>query len=295
MATLEETVFRPPLEHNSALLEIALGCSWSKCTFCRYSDGKTPLQLVSPYMLCENLEELAAEDDTKTRMFLLGGNVLAFKYEYLLDIFRLVQTYLPHVKYFAMYARADDVTNKSSDQLKALSDAGLDTLYIGVESGNAEILAACNKQETPDEIIKALLKLDSVNIKYGLSSILGLGGKDKWEINAVDTGKLYNAVRPSSIRVMTLTPMRGTPLSVEIANGKFKCSSAEDVIKEEILLLKTLTGLQSPCIFVGTHPSNPASVMGKLPVDREALINMLSDALKNTDNELCLPNSLKSW
>lgn len=79
MATLEETVYRPPLENESALLEISLGCSYGRCTFCRYSDGNTPLQLLSPEMLCENLEELVAQGEQAKRMFLLGGNVLAFK------------------------------------------------------------------------------------------------------------------------------------------------------------------------------------------------------------------------
>lgn len=279
MATLEETVFRPPLEAESALLEISLGCSYGKCTFCRYSDGRTPLQLVPPEMLCENLEELAVKGEKAKRMFLLGGNVLAFKSRYLVDIFQLARRYLPSVLHFSMYARADDVIEKTEDQLKELQREGLETLYIGVESGNTQILKNCQKGETPEEIIAALHKLDKIGIHYGLSSILGLGGRDLWRENAIDTAALYNRVRPVSIRVMTLTPMKGSILADKVASGSFFLSNRRQILEEERLLLETMAATYGPCLFVGTHVSNSIPIKGMLPEERALMIDTLTRAI----------------
>lgn len=140
MYTLEETIYRPPLEEHSALLEVSVGCSYGRCTFCHYSNGNTPLQLIPTEIIADNLEEMAQEGITQTRMFLTGGNVFAFKTRFLVDLFAFVRQYLPQIKEFCMYSRADDILHKSGEQLKQLKSAGLDTLYVGVESGNDEIL-----------------------------------------------------------------------------------------------------------------------------------------------------------
>lgn len=280
MATLEETVYRPPMESRSALLEIALGCSYGKCAFCQYSNGETPLQLLSSEMLGENLDELVAQGEKSSRMFLLGGNVLAFKTRYLLDVFRFIQGYLPSVTQFCMYARADDVAHKTDAQLGELRAGGLCTLYIGVESGNLQILRMCRKGETPEEIIHALHRLDRAGIQYGLSSILGLGGAGLWRENALDTAALYNQVRPSSVRVMTLTPMPGTPLAAEIGSGAFQRLSPRGVLEEELLLLENLRCPEdSPLSFSGSHVSNAVPLSGVLPAERERLLAVLRDAL----------------
>ena len=295
MATLEETVYRPPLENESALLEISLGCSYGRCTFCRYSDGNTPLQLLSPEMLCENLEELVAQGEQAKRMFLLGGNVLAFKSRYLADIFRLVRRYLPGVTQFSMYARADDVAQKTDEQLEELRRGGLDTLYIGVESGNARILENCRKGETPKEIVAALHRLDRVGLSYGLSSILGLGGREMWWQNALDTAALYNEVNPISIRVMTLTPMAGTPLAVEAATGSFRPLTPRQALEEERLLLEAISKTHAPCLFVGTHVSNSVPVKGMLPRDRDRMIEALSNAIAGADDKDLAQDGAIGW
>lgn len=279
MTTLEETVYRPPLEAGSGLLEISLGCSYGRCAFCQYSDGKTPLQLVPSEILCENLKEAASAEKNKKRYFLTGGNVLAFRERYILDIFRLVRNYLPEVSEFAMYARADDVLRKGLSQLKELRGCGLKTLYIGVESGNAKILRLCRKGETPEEIVQALHLLDEAGISYGLSSILGLGGMVLSRDNALDTAALYNSVSPASIRVMTLTPMKGTPLDGDVKSGNFRLLTERRIIEEEVLLLESITLSEGGCFFIGTHISNAVPIEGKLPGDKRRMLSELHTAL----------------
>lgn len=292
MVNIYETIHRPPPEARSALLEVSVGCSYGKCTFCRLSNGEIPLQLVSPQILAGNLSEMAEQGETAERMFLTGENVLAFKTQYLLDVFGLVRSYLPRIREFAMYARADDVLRKSDEQLEKLRDAGLHTVYVGVESGNAQVLSMCKKGETPELIISQLHRLDRIGIEYGLSSILGLGGRDLWQQHTRDTAALYNQVHPRSIRIMTLTPMEGTPLERAVLDGSFRLLSNEEILQEELLLLRSLR-LSKPFRFIGNHVSNDVPMVGNFPEDQEKLIQNLENALQARN--ACCKKTLNAW
>lgn len=295
MYTLEERVYRPPLEADSALLEVSLGCSYGKCTFCRYANGETPLQLLPPEILGDNLAEMAEEGVGGNRMYLLGGNVLAFKAKYLIDVFQYVQRYLPQITQFSMYGRADDVLHKTDSQLKSLRQAGLHMVYIGVESGNREILKNTRKGETPEEIVRALHKLHEMQIHYGLSSILGLGGQEMWRRHALDTADLYNRVSPDSIRVMTLTAMPGTPLEQNVQNGRFKPALPHTILKEEALLLQNIRYADHECWFTGTHVSNSVPIEGNLPADKQKMLDTLQKVI-NTESDKSLQQSdLNEW
>lgn len=276
------------------LLEISVGCSYGKCTFCRLADGKTPLQLVSPQVLGDNLAELASQGESTSRMFLSGENVLAFKTRYILDVFQYVRAYLPQVSQFAMYGRADDVARKTDDQLEALRHAGLDTVYIGVESGNAQVLKSCNKGETPEEIVAQLHRLDTHGIRYGLSSILGLGGVELWREHELDTAALYNHVRPTSIRVMTLTPVEGSPLFQSVEAGDFQIPSPRILLEEELLLLEHINYTDHSCRFVGNHVSNAVSLLGNLPKDKPRLTALLRQTIDSLDSTF-QPASPATW
>lgn len=292
METIYETIHRPPPEARSALLEVSVGCSYGKCTFCRLSNGEIPLQLVSPQVLVSNLAEMAEQGETAERMFLTGENVLAFKTQYLLDVFMMVKSYLPRIREFAMYARADDILRKTDEQLEKLRLAGLHTVYVGVESGNAQVLSMCHKGETPELIVEQLHRLDRLGIQYGLSSILGLGGKKLWQQHAKDTAALYNQVHPRSIRVMTLTPMEGTPLEKAVADGDFCLLSNEEILQEELLLLKSLQ-VSKAFRFIGNHVSNDVPMVGNFPEDLQKLIRNLEDAMQA--NTCCCNKISNAW
>lgn len=281
MITFSDRLFRPPPEGGSLLLEVAQGCSHGKCNFCRYSTGDAPLKLVSSDVLCHNLEEISILDEPRRRMFLAGGNFLTFKTDYILALFSLVQAYLPYVTQFAMYARADDILNKTTAELISLRDAGLHTLYIGIESGNRDVLEWCNKNETPEQMIDSMNLLDSLGIQYGLSSILGLGGEQRWEEHALDTAALYSSVKPASIRVMTLTAFEGTVLDGQVKRGEFKIPSQEMILREELLLLKNTDIKDTTCLFVGNHVSNSVELVGIIPPQKDELVETLSSAIES--------------
>lgn len=280
MQTLYETIYRPPLEAGSNLLELSVGCSWGRCAFCRLADGHIPLQLVPERILRQNLLEKSLSGEMPERMFLTGENALSFKTDYLLHVFTLVRAYLPTVREFAMFGRAVDVETKSDNQLEQLKDAGLATVYVGLESGNSETLRLVAKGVTPEKMHWQLRRLDLLGIGYGLSAIFGLGGKDLSVDHARDTAGFINAVRPQSVRFMTLTIMSGTPLARMAELGKFRQLAPQDALAEERSLIQALEPGETGYRLWANHVSNSLPLAGNMPEDKDRLLKALDTALK---------------
>lgn len=281
MQTIYETIYRPPLEAGSSLLELSVGCSWGRCAFCRLADGHIPLQLVPESILRQNLLEKSLNGEMPERMFLTGENALSFKTDYLLRVFSLVRAYLPTVRQFAMFGRAVDVETKSDSQLEQLKNAGLATVYVGLESGNSETLRLVAKGVTPETMYRQLRRLDQVGIDYGLSAIFGLGGEDLSAGHARDTAGFINSVRPQSVRFMTLTIMPGTPLARMAEQGKFRQLSPQAALAEERSLINALEPGEGGYRLWANHVSNSLPLAGNLPEEKERLLKALDAALEN--------------
>lgn len=299
MPYIEETLYRPPLESGSLLLEVTIGCSYSQCTFCTYNTGNIALQLIPRKLIGQTLLELSTQDIENTNMFFLGGNVLALSTSYLLDLISYIKTYLPQIQHFRMYARADDILQKSSDELSNLRNAGVDILYVGIESGNDTVLKLCHKGESRSQYLEALKRLDNLHISYGVSSILGLGGKELSKQNAIDTATLYNELHPVSIRIMTLTALEGTPLFSAVEKGLFHLMDNRSILEEELILLQNLHFNKcnncQDCLFVANHVSNVLPLVGYLPTDQDSIIDSIQHALTHMDFTSLKPNPLDLW
>lgn len=146
------TVYRPLQEEKSILLEVALGCSWHKCAFCDFT--RDHFELLPLETIRRNAEQLAALQPQGNRVFLLGQNAFVRPAQDLLQIFGYVHHYLPQVNQLSMYARADDVNRKSTEELRLLKQMGLCDLHIGVESGSDTVLMLANKGETAEELLR---------------------------------------------------------------------------------------------------------------------------------------------
>lgn len=280
MQTLYETIYRPPLEADSSLLELSVGCSWGKCAFCRLADGHIPLQLVPESILRQNLLEKSLMGEMPERMFLTGENALSFKTDYLLHVFTLVRAYLSTVRQFALFGRAVDVETKSDDQLEQLKNAGLATVYVGLESGNSETLKLVAKGTTPAKMHKQLQRLDLLSIDYGLSAIFGLGGKRLSAEHAHDTAEFINSVKPQSVRFMTLTVMPGTPLERMVEQGKFEQLTTLEALAEERSLINALEPAGRGYRLWANHVSNSLPLAGNIPEEKERILKALDTALE---------------
>ncbi|NLF80197.1 MAG: radical SAM protein [Clostridia bacterium] len=278
----DEVVYRPPLEAASILIDVGSGCSWSRCTFCRES-AKKRYRVSDLDTIKRKIELLAVLPGIleHNKAFLLGENTLGLDTDFLLAIFAHIHKYLPHVKCVNMYGRIKEVLDKGEADLCRLKEQGLGDLYIGVESGSNRVLKMVCKGTSTAMMQRCFDLLDQVGIPYALSSVIGLGGKEHSAEHAIATARFYNGVHPKSIRIMTLTPVRGTVLYDQVQEGKFTELTPDEVLLEERLFLEYLE--VENCLLIGTHISNNVPLLGRLPEDKEKLKDILDEAIVSHD------------
>lgn len=266
-----DTIYLPPREEGSATLEICLGCSWHKCTFCDFAKDRFRIHPLSKIEY--NLKILGRLQPDNDRLFFLGENAFCINTLYMLSILELVAKYMPSIQTFSMYSRIDDILRKSDSDLALLKSKGLRSLHIGVESGSDSILAERNKGITSLDILTALKRLDQAGIDYYLTVIPGLGGRTFSKMNALETASLLNKVHPKDIWCLKLKLWEDTPLYKEAQKGLFDMMTDEEIILEERLLLENLT--VTDCIFEDTTVLNKYTITGTLPDQKQQLIQAI--------------------
>lgn len=267
-----DTIYIPPHEEGSAPLEVALGCSWHKCTFCDFAKDDF---LIHPLERIEqNMKILGVLQPDNEQLFILGENAFVMSTDYICRILELKEKYMPQIKQFAMYSRIDDILNKSDEELQLLHARGLRALHIGVESGSDSILDARNKGITSSQTIKALLRLDNAGIDYYLTIILGLGGRTFSRLHALETAAMLNKVHPRNIWCLKLKLWEDTILYKEEAQGLFDMMTAKEMLAEEYLLLENLT--LKDCLFEDTTVLDKYTLQGLLPQQKQQLLDAAS-------------------
>ena len=200
------TIYRPPIEANTFLLPITEGCTHNSCTFCNMYQN-VPFRMLSLSEVEEYLREVKQSYDRYCeriqRVYLVGADPFTLSAERLLDRIELIKKYLPNAKTITMYARTDNIAAKSDDDLKALKEAGVDDLYIGVECGLNDVLEKLNKGYSADETRKQCLRLNAVGIRHCDLLMLGTAGKGRGLECAKASAALENAINRTS-RVGTL-------------------------------------------------------------------------------------------
>lgn len=274
-------VIRPPSEGRSLILQVTTGCSHNKCHFC----GAYPQSFS-----IKSLDELESDirwlaqhtDKNKRRLFLADGNAIILPTEKLLSIMTMVRETFPKMLRVGTYGNAKDILRKSDKELIDLRKAGLSTIYIGLESGDDDVLKDMNKDATVDETIEAVKKLKKAEIKISVMGLLGLAGadQDKSEKHAVLTAKAVNAMEPTYFSLLTVMLIPGTPLSEREKCGEFKLPEPEETIKELLTIVENLE--LSRTVFRANHASNFLSLSGTLGKDKERLVEEIKMAIKGT-------------
>lgn len=275
-----DTVYCPPQEEGCALLEVSLGCSWGKCTFCDFA--KDDFMLIPLSLLESRVKVLSKLEPDKTRMFLLGVNAFVMSAERLRAIIRTVKTYMPKITEFAMYARIDDITAKSDEELAMLRKYGICDLHIGIESGSDSILSMMNKGITTFDMVQALRRLSKASIGYYVTIIMGLGGKTYRNLHAIETARFLNRLHPKHIWALSLKRWPGTKLEELINRGEFIPETPREMLLEERLFLTELTLKDS--FFMDTTVLNKYTIQGFLPGGKDAMIQAIN-ALLLDENE----------
>jgi radical SAM superfamily enzyme YgiQ (UPF0313 family) len=226
--------------------------------------------------------ELAKElhGDRIRTVFIGDSNSLVVKTKVLVRILSNLFSSFPNIERITSYSRAKTLAKKPSEDLVEICQAGLNRLHVGLETGDRELLREIEKGATPEEMIEAGRKAKQAGFEYSLYVLLGIGGEERWEKHAKGTAGVLNQIDPHFIRVRTFIPQPGSQLYEAMGVGRFQSASLETILKETKLLLEEL-GVTSQ--FVSDHVSNLLPLHGKLPEEKERMIQMVDDALRSLE------------
>lgn len=277
----EGNIFRPPSEAYSLLVQVTIGCTHNKCTFCSmYKDKKFRVRDLDEVI--QDLRWAKEHYRRVERIFLCDGDALALSNNRLMPILEFISDNFPECERVSVYGRAKDALKKTDEEMRQLYEAGIKMVYLGAESGSEKVLKDINKGETRQELIDGVKKIEASGMKASVTFISGLAGKDGWEDHAIKTGTMISEMQPSYVGLLTLMVEPGVPMADDIQSGKLKLLSAEEVMAETLLMLQN-TNVQKDCVFRSNHASNYVSLRGTLPADREKMMALLRKAMKNHD------------
>lgn len=282
------TIWRPPYEASSLLLEATAGCTHHKCKFCTlYNDLPFKFRM-SPM---EDIEcDLQEIDNTLTqwesfqfdRAFLTGANPFVLKTERLLAIAELVRKYVPTVQTIGCFARVTDVTLKSDSDLTTLAQAGYDSLTIGIETSDDEALRFMNKGHVAADIVEQCARLDKAGTHYNFFYLVGVSGAGRGEIGAKATAVVCNQLHPQLIGANMLTIYPDSELYQEIQRGNWQEESEVEKYREIRTLIENL---EISTQFAALGASNAFQLHGRLSEDRAALITAIDKIIDTVGEE----------
>ena len=273
----EGSIYRPPGEWRSYLLQVTVGCSHNACTFCgMYKDKRYRVRSLEE--IFEDIAMAKAVYGDVNRVFLCDGDAVAMDTGELLAVVeRLYQTF-PSLERVSAYAGPSSTLAKRDEELKALRQAGLARLYLGVESGSDAVLKAVCKGVDAAGMLEAGQRIVAAGFDLWVMVLIGLAGPGAASrAHALDTAAMVNAMRPRHLSALTYMPERGTVLGRAVERGEFQLLTAREALEETRLLLKHLE--VSPLHFTSDHASNYLPLKGGLPEDREKLLSLIDQAL----------------
>ena len=278
------TVIRPPSEANSYILQITYGCSHNKCTFCpTYLDKEFKIRPIK--QVFEDIDLARKVMPETRRVFLADGNALVLTTKQLIPILDALDKAFPQLQRIGIYANAKDILKKTNRELMELRRKKLSIIYIGLESGSNEVLRRVNKGATAEEMIKAVIKAQEKGFKVSVIGLLGLAGIDLWKEHAIATGKAISAMSPRFFSLLTVMVVPGTRLYEQQDQGTFVLPAPLEMLKEMRVIIEN-TDVHAGCIFRTNHASNYLALKGRLPRDKERLLQIIDSALSQGESSL---------
>jgi radical SAM superfamily enzyme YgiQ (UPF0313 family) len=274
----DEPLFRPPSEADSLILQVTFGCTWNKCAFCEMYTTKN--------FHIKKEEEVLREIETAARMvpdirkvFLADGNPFALSTNKLLTILHAIRQSLPRVRRVSTYALPKDVMAKTDEELIELKKAGLNMIYVGIESGDDEVLALINKGETFDSTVEGLLRAKNAGIKLSVIFLNGVAGLKYSQQHALNSARVLNAIQPEFASMLVLSFPYGVQHYIERFGGEYVQMTIADLIEETKIFI--LNAKLEGTIFRSNHASNYLVLSGILSRDKEDFLEKIEFALKH--------------
>jgi radical SAM superfamily enzyme YgiQ (UPF0313 family) len=268
---------RPPSEAYSILLQVTLGCSHNKCTFCgSYKDKRFTIK--DDEIILSDILFASKYMKRQDRVFLMDGDALIIPQKRLMWILDRIREHLPWVRRVGAYANTKGIKMKSPEQLTELKENGLGILYLGVETGDAELRKKINKGSTAQTCIEMGKKVRDAGIKLSVTVLLGIAGREGSLAHARATGELLSAMDPNYVGALTVMLIPGTPLFEEHRKGEFQLPDEKELL-QELREMIAHTNL-SRGLFFSNHASNYLPVKAKMPKGKQEALDLIDAALK---------------
>jgi radical SAM superfamily enzyme YgiQ (UPF0313 family) len=249
----EGNIIRPPSEANSILLQVTVGCSRNKCTFCGTYKGER-FRIKSDKIIMEDIAFAAKYCKRQRRVFLCDGDALVIPQKRLLKTLNAIETQLPWVTRVGLYANAKSLKMKTPDELKELKAHGIGIAYMGLETGDDITLKKINKGASSQHLIEMGIKAKQAGIKLSITVLLGIAGPQRSQIHAAETGRVLSAIDPDYVGALSLMLIPGTPLFKDYASGEFSLIEPHQMLAELRTMIASTNLTRG--LFHANHASN---------------------------------------
>jgi len=267
-------LYRPPSEARSTIFQVTLGCSFNECSFCDMYRSKEYSE--RPWDAVKSEIDLMALHMPQTkRVFLADGDALNLDTEYMVRIVRYIREKFPAVERVSCYAMPMNLLKKSPEELKKMNDAGLDMLYLGIESGSDTVLKKVTKGAVGKTIVRAVNKAKDAGYVMSCMVILGLGGQKYSAEHIRGTAEVINACSPDYVGALTLYLENGIRDEFMQKYGGEFVRIGDDEALEELRDLIEGIDVKKDVVFRANHGSNAYTVKGTFPADKEAMLKQL--------------------
>ncbi|MDL2211434.1 B12-binding domain-containing radical SAM protein [Erysipelotrichaceae bacterium OttesenSCG-928-M19] len=271
----EGIIYRPPSEARSLLIQVTIGCSHNKCTFCSmYQDKQFRIRKLEDIL--NDIDEIV-DKESITKVFLCDGDALVVPTNDLIVILKKIKQQLPNVKQVSSYATFQDIQRKSLAELTLLYENGLTLLYLGAESGLDLVLNNINKKISAQEMIEASKKAQAAKMKLSIMIIVGLGGKALSREHAQASATLLNHINPDFVGLLTLMIIETTPLYQQVQENKFIPLTPRESIEEIRIIIENLE--ITNCLLSSSHISNYLNIKGYFREDKAKVLNEIDNFL----------------
>ena len=273
----EGQIIRPPSEANSILLQVTVGCSHNKCTFCGTFTGER-FTIKKDDIIFQDIDFASKYCRRQNRVFICDGDALIIPQRRLVPILKAIRKKLPWVERVGVYANTKSISMKSEEELKELRKLGLKIAYMGLESGDDVTLEKIRKGADSQRMIDMGRKIRNAGIQLSITVLLGIAGRERSDIHARETGRVLSAIDPEYVGALSLMLVPGTPLYRDHEQGRFQLISPEEMLVE--LGTMIATSHLSNGLFHANHASNYLPIRARLPRDREKTLALIAGALK---------------
>ena len=285
-------LFRPPSEARSLIFQVTLGCSWNRCLFC--TSYRTKEFLVRPFDEVErDVVEMSGCFPDARKIFLADGDPMAAPTGYLLKVLDLMNRRFPSLERISTYAGPMNLLAKTPEELGRLKERKLDLLYLGIETGNDELLKRVRKGATAEQIVEGGRKALQAGLRLSVFIILGLGGVEGSYEHAKDSARVVNGIGPQFLATLTLMACPDARAYEEkVMGGGFKLIDRQQSLQELRWFVEDLELVG--CKFGTEHASNYLPITGMtLPGDKDEILRLIDKALKDDTQGMLRPEWMR--